>query len=86
MLYNQAIAFAWGMIPILGAVVVAIFGWNGKNVALLEEYLTIRGSESLKPEGDRLYDPKDIKPDAGRIPNPGGPDQRPLNERRDGEV
>lgn len=91
MTYNLAIACACGIVPILGDIVVAIFGCNARNVALLEEYLIIRGAEYLKPEGHRTHKPEDIKPGAGFAPNnhtstPGGPDQQPLIVRQDGEV
>lgn len=93
MIYNQAIACAFGLIPILGDVFVAIYGCNARNVALLEEYLTIRGNEYLKPEGDRRYNREDIKPGAGflLVPNnvpttQAGPDPQPLTDRQEGQV
>ena len=81
MLFNLAIACGFGIVPILGDVAAAIFGCNARNVALLEEYLIIRGAEYVKPEGDRRYNPEDIKPGAGFLPNnptpaPTGVDQR----------
>jgi len=96
MLTNQVITCGCGMIPILGDLVVAIFGCNSRNVALLEHYLAIRGAEYLKPEGDRRYDPGDIKPGAGMEPGESpsyhptpasaDPDQEPLIDRKDWEV
>jgi len=96
MLVNQVITCGCGMVPILGDLFVAIFGCNSRNVALLEEYLTIRGAEYLKPEGDRHYDPDDIKPGAGmeRGESPSyhptlasaNPDQEPLINSKDWEV
>jgi hypothetical protein len=82
MFYNQAVAFGCGLVPILGDIAAAIFGCNARNVALLEEYLIIRGAESLKPEGDRRYNPEDIRPGAGFPPSnptpaPAGLDQQP---------
>jgi hypothetical protein len=65
MLFNQVFAFLCGTVPLLGDIVVAIFACNARNVALFEEYLAVRGAEYLKPEGDRRYDPADIKPGAG---------------------
>lgn len=65
MAVNLVVSFGCGMVPILGDVVMVIFGCNGRNVALLEEYLTIRGAEQLKAEGNRRYDPEVIKPGAG---------------------
>lgn len=76
MILNQAIACGFGIVPILGDVAAAIFGCNARNVALLEEYLSIRGAEYIKPEGDRRYNPEDIKPGAGfpsNNPAPAGP-------------
>lgn len=83
MVRNQAIACIFGLVPILGDVAMAIFGCNARNVALLEEYLTIRGAEYLKPEGGRRYNHEVIKPGAGFSPNnsihtPAGPDQERL--------
>ena len=84
------------MFPILGDLIVAIFGCNSRNVALLEEYLVIRGTEYLKPEGDRHYDPDDIKPGAGMEPGESpsyyptlasvNPDQEPLIDSKNWEV
>lgn len=96
MLVNQVIACVCGMVPILGDVIVAIFGCNSRNVALLEEYLAIRGSEYLRPDGDRRYDPEDIKPGAGMESGESpsyhptaataNPDQEPLINKKDWEV
>jgi len=95
MLVNQVISCGCGIVPILGDLIVAIFGCNSRNVALLDEYLCIRGGEYLKPEGDRHYDPDDIKPGAGMErgespsyhPTPSAnPDQEPLINRKDWEV
>jgi hypothetical protein len=95
MLTNQVITCVCGLVPILGDVAVAIFGCNSRNVALLEEYLSIRGAEYLKPEGARRYDPMDIKPGAGaeRGETPShhptasaNPDQEPLINEKDWEV
>ncbi|KAF9652357.1 hypothetical protein BDM02DRAFT_3109373 [Thelephora ganbajun] len=96
MLTNQVITCGCGMVPILGDLVVAIFACSSRNVALLEEYLAIRGAEYLKPEGDRHYDPKDIKPGAGMEPGESpsyhptfasaNPDQEPLINSKDWEV
>ena len=96
MLTNQVIACGCGIVPILGDLIVAIFGCNSRNVALLEEYLILRGAEYLRPEGDRRYDPEDIKPGAGMErgespsyrPTPASthPDQEPLIDRKDWEV
>lgn len=95
MLANQAITCGCGLVPIIGDLVVAIFACNSRNVALLEQYLTIRGTEYLKPEGDRHYDPEDIKPGAGMErgespsyhPTPAAnPDQEPLISSKDWEV
>lgn len=68
MLFNQLFACVCGTVPILGDLVVAIFGCNARNVVLLEEFLAIRGAENLKAEGDRRYNPEDIKPGAGMEP------------------
>lgn len=68
MLFNQVITCICGMVPIVGDLVVAIFGCNARNVALLEEYLAIRGAENLKAKADRRYDPEVIKPGAGMEP------------------
>lgn len=68
MIFNQAIACAFGMVPILGDLAVAIFGCNARNVALLEEYLAVRGAEYLKPGRERRYKSEDIKPGAGMEP------------------
>lgn len=96
MLVNQVITCVCGMVPILGDLIVAIFGCNSRNVALLEEYLIIRGSEYLRSDGDRLYDPEDIKPGAGMergespsyhpTPATANPDQEPLINSKDWEV
>jgi hypothetical protein len=83
------------MVPIIGDVVVAIFGCNSRNVALLEEYLAIRGAEYLKPERDRRYDPEVIKPGAGMEHGESpsyhptasvNPDKEPLITNKDWEV
>ena len=96
MFANQVIACVFGMVPILGDVIVAVFACNSRNVALLEKYLTIRGAEYLKPEGDRHCDPDVIKPGAGmeRGESPSyhptlataNPDQEPLINSKDWEV
>lgn len=96
MLVNQVITCGFGIVPILGDLAVAIFGCNSRNVALLEEYLAIRGAEYLKPEGDRRYDPDGIKPGAGMrhgespsyhpTPATANPDQEPLISGKDWEV
>ena len=96
MLVNQVITCVCGMFPILGDLIVAIFGCNSRNVALLEEYLAIRGSEYLRPDGDRRYDPEDIKPGVGMergespsyhpTPATANPDQEPLINSKDWEV
>ena len=95
MVSNQVITFGCGLVPILGDVIVAIFGCNSRNVALLEQYLAIRGAEYLKAEGDRRYDPGDIKPGAGMEHGESpshhptasvNPDQEPLINNKDWEV
>lgn len=68
MLFNQVFACLCGTVPIIGDLVVAIFGCNARNVALFEEYLATRGAEYLRPEHDRRYNPDDIKPGAGMEP------------------
>lgn len=94
MLFNQVFVCVCGTVPILGDIVVAIFGCNARNVALFEEYLTVRGAEYLTPERDRRYNPDDIKPGAGmepaespsHTPNPAvhaDPTQQPLMGSRD---
>jgi len=96
MLFNQLFACVCGTVPILGDLVVAIFGCNSRNVTLLEEYLAIRGAEYLRPEGDRHYNPEDIKPGAGMVPEeslshspspaPADTVQQPLISRTDQQV
>jgi Domain of unknown function (DUF4112) len=48
MLVNNAIAAVIGFVPVVGDICIAVFKTNSRNAALMEEYLRIRGEESLK--------------------------------------
>ncbi len=68
MLMNNAVSAAVGFVPFAGDIVLAMFKANSRNAALLEEFLRIRGEEFLKTERDRVQDPQNVKPGAGREP------------------
>ena len=68
MLLNNAVSAAVGFVPMIGDVVLAAFKANSRNAALLEEYLRIRGEEFLKKESERVEDPGNVRPGAGRAP------------------
>ncbi|KDR78773.1 hypothetical protein GALMADRAFT_118227 [Galerina marginata CBS 339.88] len=51
MLMNNAISAGVGFVPIVGDVFVGSFKANSRNVALLEEFLRIRGEEAIKMGG-----------------------------------
>lgn len=63
---NNAVSAAVGFIPIVGDVVLAAFKANSRNAALLEEFLRIRGEEFLKRENERVENPENVRPGAGR--------------------
>ncbi|EIM90958.1 uncharacterized protein STEHIDRAFT_31968, partial [Stereum hirsutum FP-91666 SS1] len=48
MLLNLAIATSIGLVPVLGAVLIATYRPNSRNAALLEEFLRIRAEENIK--------------------------------------
>jgi len=48
MLVNNAVAAVIGFVPVVGDICIAVFKTNSRNAALLEEYLRMRGEESLK--------------------------------------
>ncbi|KAF7796013.1 hypothetical protein EIP86_007182 [Pleurotus ostreatoroseus] len=88
MLLNNAVSAAVGFVPMIGDVVLAAFKANSRNAALLEEFLRIRGEEFLKKESERVEDPGNVRPGAGRAPGehvPGkddksaGPSPKPSN-------
>ena len=66
MLANNTVSAAAGFIPLVGDVVLAAFKANSRNAALLEEFLRIRGEEFLKHESQRVENPENVKPGAGR--------------------
>ncbi|KAH8100769.1 hypothetical protein BXZ70DRAFT_935743 [Cristinia sonorae] len=66
MLFNNAVSASVGLIPLLGDVILAAYKANSRNAALLEEFLRIRGEEFIKRERDRVEDPNNVKPGAGR--------------------
>ena len=51
MLLNNAISAGVGFVPFVGDVVLAVYKANSRNVALLEEFLRIRGEEFIKMGG-----------------------------------
>jgi hypothetical protein len=51
MLMNNAVSAGVGFIPVVGDVILAVFKANSRNVALLEEFLRIRGEEFIKMGG-----------------------------------
>jgi len=51
MLANNAVSAAVGFVPFVGDVVMGMFKANSRNVALVEEFLRIRGEEFLKMGG-----------------------------------
>jgi hypothetical protein len=51
MLLNNIISASVGLVPLVGDVVLASFKANSRNVALVEEFLRIRGEELLKMGG-----------------------------------
>ncbi|KAI0956302.1 hypothetical protein AcV7_006738 [Taiwanofungus camphoratus] len=53
MLANNAVSVVVGLVPLAGDIVLAVFKANSRNAALLEEFLRIRGEESLKAEAER---------------------------------
>lgn len=51
MLLNNAISAGVGFVPVVGDVILAVYKANSRNVALLEEFLRIRGEEFIKMGG-----------------------------------
>lgn len=51
MLLNNAVSAGVGFVPVVGDVILAAFKANSRNVALLEEFLRIRGEEFIKMGG-----------------------------------
>ncbi|KAK7690994.1 hypothetical protein QCA50_006097 [Cerrena zonata] len=68
MLFNNAVSAAVGFVPLVGDIVLAVYKANSRNAALLEEFLRIRGEEFLKQESERIQNPDNVKPGAGREP------------------
>ncbi|KAI0346060.1 hypothetical protein BDW22DRAFT_1352048 [Trametopsis cervina] len=66
MLANNAVSVLAGLVPIMGDVVLAVYKANSRNAALLEEFLRIRGEEFLKRDHDRVENPENVRPGAGR--------------------
>jgi len=66
MLINNIISISVGLVPIVGDVVLAAYKANSRNAALLEEYLRIRGEEYIKNEHERIENPDNVRPGAGR--------------------
>ena len=61
MIFNIALDFAVGLVPILGDVADAVFRANTRNAAILEQHLREKGKKSLKERGKPLpaIDPSD---------------------------
>ncbi|PCH42385.1 hypothetical protein WOLCODRAFT_144026 [Wolfiporia cocos MD-104 SS10] len=53
MLANNAVSAAVGFIPVVGDIVLATFKANSRNAALLEEFLRVRGEETLKQTAEQ---------------------------------
>ncbi|KAF4609757.1 hypothetical protein D9613_012034 [Agrocybe pediades] len=51
MLANNAVSAAVGFVPFVGDVILGVFKANSRNVALVEEFLRIRGENFLKMGG-----------------------------------
>lgn len=51
MLFNNAVSAGVGFVPVVGDVILAVYKANSRNVALLEEFLRIRGEEFIKMGG-----------------------------------
>jgi hypothetical protein len=50
MMFNMIVSGAVGVVPVVGDVAVAVWKANSRNVALLEEFLRVRGEEFLRAQ------------------------------------
>jgi len=66
MLTNNAVSVGIGFVPLVGDVLLASWKANSRNAHLLEEFLRVRGEETLKPPQARVEDPAVVKPGAGQ--------------------
>ncbi|KIM39371.1 hypothetical protein M413DRAFT_447300 [Hebeloma cylindrosporum] len=66
MMLNNAISAGVGFVPFVGDVILAVYKANSRNVALLEEFLRIRGEEFIKMGGKDTNDDDSGEPQKQR--------------------